>query len=159
VAHRVLLRGGERGERADVAPVGGLLEVLHAGDAVLREIVGVHALGGADARQEVAAEVGVALGAAFLEQALEHLRVEEVVAHGGVRAARVAGDRRHGGARLLAELAHAPARRGGKHAEARRLLDRHGARRDGHVGAVRPVEGHHLAHVHAVDVVGGEDRD
>src|SRR2546428_8945579 len=41
-AHRVLLRGGERRERADIAPVGALLVVLYAGHAVLGEIVGVH---------------------------------------------------------------------------------------------------------------------
>src|SRR5690242_6268151 len=46
-AHRVLLRGGERGQRADVAPIGGLLVLLDAGHAVLREVVRVDALAGA----------------------------------------------------------------------------------------------------------------
>src|SRR5262249_22678243 len=40
-AHRVLLRGGEGAQRADVAPVGALLEVAHARDVVAGEVVGV----------------------------------------------------------------------------------------------------------------------
>src|SRR5690242_21215014 len=50
-AHRILLRSGERRERADVAPVRRLLELLHAGHAVLREVVGEHAFAAANARQ------------------------------------------------------------------------------------------------------------
>src|SRR6185295_3418144 len=43
MTHRVLLRGGEGAQRADVAPVRRLLELLQAGHLVLREIVGVDA--------------------------------------------------------------------------------------------------------------------
>ena len=40
----------------------------------------------------------------------------------------------------------------------RGLLERHADRGHGHVGLARAVEVDHLAHVHAVDVVGGEHR-
>jgi hypothetical protein len=61
--------------------------------------------------------------------------------------------------RLLAEVADPAVSGGGDDAEARRLLERHAHRRHGDLGAPLAVEGDHLAHVHAVDVVGGEYRD
>src|SRR5688572_29283493 len=60
LSHRVLLGGGERRQGADVAPVARLLVVLHSGNAVLREIIGIHVTRGAQARQDVPAEIGVA---------------------------------------------------------------------------------------------------
>src|SRR5438270_13274281 len=77
-AHRVLLRGGERRQRADVAPVGALLELLHPRNVVLREVVREDLLGLADARQEVAAEVHLAAAARLFQQAAEHLRLEKI---------------------------------------------------------------------------------
>src|SRR5437660_1642290 len=59
-AHRVLLRGGERGKRADVAPVAALLELLHARHAVLAEVVRIDALVLAHAWQDVASEIDLA---------------------------------------------------------------------------------------------------
>src|SRR5882672_10956286 len=96
-AHRVLLRGGERGERADVAPVAALFELLHARHAVLAEVVRVDALAAARARQHIAPEIHLAALARLAQHALEHLGVEEVVAHRGVGVPRIARDR----ARLL----------------------------------------------------------
>ncbi len=60
---------------------------------------------------------------------------------------------------LLAELAHAAVGERRDDAEGRGLLHRHGDRRHRGVGFLRAVEGEHLAHVHPVDVVGGEHRD
>ena len=49
-----------------------------------------------------------------------------------------------------------PVRVDGQIAEARRLGHRHRARRHRDVRVVLPVEGHHLVHVHAVDVIRAE---
>ena len=157
-AHRVLLRGGERRQRADVAPVGALLELLHSGNAVLGEVVREDLLGLADARQEVAAEVHLAAAARLFQQAAEHLRLEKIVAHGGIGVARVAGDRRRV-FRLFAEFEHAPVRFRLEYAEAACLLGRHRQRRHGDIRAVGGVEVGHLLHVHAIDMVGGEHGD
>src|SRR2546423_13932850 len=99
--HRVLLRGGERRERADVAPVAALLEVLYPRHAVLAEVVRIDALALADARQHIAPEVHFPALARLAHHALERFRMEHVVAHRGVGVTRIAGDR----ARLLRLLA------------------------------------------------------
>src|SRR5690349_20543240 len=78
---RVLLRGCERRERADVAPVRRLLVLEEPGHLVLCKVVGVVARLFAEPRQQVAAEIELAARDAFLERALEHARVEEVIAH------------------------------------------------------------------------------
>src|SRR5690242_15374452 len=105
-AHGILLGGGERRERADVAPVGGLLVFLQAGNAILREIVGVHPLAAADPRQYVATEIQVAAAARLSQHALEHAGVEKIITHGRIGEVRLAGN----GARMprfLPEFAHA----------------------------------------------------
>src|SRR5690606_12119552 len=66
-AHRVLLRGGERTQRADVAPVRPLLVVLHARNLVGGKIVGIDAGRTCEARQHVAPEIDVAETSRFLE--------------------------------------------------------------------------------------------
>src|SRR5258708_31620963 len=56
-SHRILLRGGARGERADIAPVGAFFIILPARHPVPGQVVGVDAARLADARQHVAPEV------------------------------------------------------------------------------------------------------
>jgi hypothetical protein len=56
------------------------------------------------------------------------------------------------------ELAHPAVGRGGENAEARGLLERHADRGHGDVGVALAVRGDHLAHIHAVHMVGGEHR-
>jgi len=157
ITHGILPRGGKRGEGADVAPVTALLMVLHAGDAVLGEIVGVHALRAAEPRQDVAPEVGLAGAARLVQRPLQHVGIEQVISHRSIGARRIGGQRR-GLLRLLAELGDPAFGRGREDAEARSLLERHGHRGDGDVGAALAVEGGHLANVHPVHMVGGEYR-
>src|SRR6185436_5050108 len=120
--HRVLLRGGERGEGADVAPVGALFEFLQARNAVLPEVVGEDPARGAQAGKDVATEVGIAAPARLLEDAFQHLGLEQVVTHRGVGARRVARSRRRA-LGLLAEVAYAAVAGGGEHAEGRCVLE------------------------------------
>src|SRR5258708_38932251 len=91
-SHRILLRGGERGERADIAPVGAFFIILHARHRVLGEVVGVDAAGLADARQHVAPEVDLAELARLLQHALEHLRPAQIGAPRTVAKPRVPRD-------------------------------------------------------------------
>src|SRR5207302_4482715 len=58
--HRVLLRGGECRQRADVTPVAALLEVLYPRYAVLAEVVRIDAIVPAHARQHIAPEIDFA---------------------------------------------------------------------------------------------------
>src|SRR6267143_6603302 len=59
-AHRVLLRGRQRRQRTDVAPVTAVLEVLNTRHAVLAEVVRIDALALANARQHIAPEIHLA---------------------------------------------------------------------------------------------------
>ena len=86
--HRVLLRGGERRQRADVAPVGRLLVLLqsrHRGSARSRRRRRARCV---QSRGSMSRPKSMSPRATrLLERALEDLRVEQVVAHRRVRAA------------------------------------------------------------------------
>jgi hypothetical protein len=113
-----------RVDRAHVAPVGALLLVAHAGHPVLREVVGEQAVRRRQPRQDVPPEVLFAPLARFAQRAHQRLRAEDVVAHRGVNAARIARHRRRFG-RLLHEALDAPARLAENDAERGRLVERH----------------------------------
>ncbi len=117
--------------------------LLDAGHVVRGEIVGIDARAAGDARQDIAAEVGVAQAARLLQQLLQRRRIEQIVTHRGEDAARVAGNRRRR-RRLLAEVAHPAVGAGRDDAERGRVLDRHRHAGDRHLGVAGPVEGRHL---------------
>ena len=81
----------------------------------------------------------------FAMQGQQHIRVEQVVAHGREGAIRATGHRA-GVFRLFLELHDPPLRIGRDHAEAGRILQRHRQRRHGDVSlalaVVRPPSGH-----------------
>jgi len=130
-----------------------------ARDAVVTEVVGEEAVAPHLLGDDGAPEVVVALARRVLAQHVDQdLGREHVVAHRGERRARVARHRL-GRARLLDEGVDAAVRRRGHDAEVRGLGERHRAGRHRDVGAAREVELDHVAEVHAVDVVGAEDRD
>ena len=89
----------------------------------------------------------------------QHVGGEDVVAHRGVDLLGVVGQP-DGVGRLLAERGdHPPVVGGLDDAELVGERDRLADRRHRHAGAGLDVLGHHLARVHAVDVVGAEDDD
>ena len=157
-ADLVAAAAGERCERADVAPVAALLEILHTGDLVVGEIIGVYARLSAQPRQHVAPEVGLVSLARLAERVFQHVRLEKVVPHRSVRARCIVRQRRRV-LRLFAELAHPPVRLRRDYAEGRGALQRYGDRRHRGIGLLRAVKRNHLPHVHAVHMVGGEHCD
>ncbi len=130
-----------------------------ARDAVVAEVVGEQAVAPHLLGDDGAPEVVVALARGVLAQHVhQHLGREHVVAHRAERRGRIARHRL-GRARLLGEGVDAAVGPGGDDAELRGLGERHRAGRHRDVGAAREVELDHVAEVHAVDVVGAEDRD
>ena len=119
---------------------------------VAGEIVGVDALASRQARQDVVSEVGGPAAVTRQQQARQHVRVEQVIAHRDVGVRRIVrnGGRRFG---LLLETADLAGRAGRHYAERARAVDRNPRRRHRDIGAAGFVEADHLADVHAVDVV------
>jgi len=144
---------------ADVAPVGRRAGL--ALDAALGEAVGVDRGPLLDqVREDVLAEVvrAVAVGGVALELLEQEVAVEHVDAHGGERGVGPPGHgRRVPG--LLDEVQDPVVVVDVHHAEAAGLLARDLDAGDRGLGAAQHVRPQHLAVVHLVDVVAGQDDD
>jgi hypothetical protein len=157
--------GGDRGhvhvgvvvglERADVAPVEGFLAIL------VDEIVGEHFVLAEDGGQDVVAEVVLRLrvfGVAN-EGGEQDVGIENVDAHGGVDHAGVEGGADVGFLRLLEKAGDLAVAGDLDDAEAGDVGGLDGQGGEGDVGAGVDMLAEHLAVVHLVDVVAGEDED
>ena len=138
-----------------------MLPLAHAGHDVGGEVVDLSLAALDERRNQVAADVVARglVGSVDRDRVDEHVRAEHVVAHRGEDLVWRVGEP-DGVAGLLAERADRAAVVSGlDHAELACLLDRDPDAGHGHSRSGLDVLVHHLARVHAVDVVGTEHAD
>ena len=88
-AQNVRAGSGQCIERADVAPIAALFMRLDAWDSVGCKVISKEALAALQPREYFAAEIGFVSQARVCQQVLERARIENVVAHGYIRARRI----------------------------------------------------------------------
>ena len=122
------------------------------------EIVGKHPLRLNQAWQEILAKISFSQPVPLPQRLDQHIGREDVVSHRGEGARRITGHRRRVD-RLLTEAEYAPVFVGVNDAERRGFSDGNRQRGDTDVGMAAQVKINHLAHVHAIDMVGTKHHD
>ena len=107
--------------------------------------------------QDIASKVAAAVAARFRKEFRENVGIEQIIAHGGKCAGRVGCERRRP-FRFFLKFPDSAVAAGDDDAEGRGPFDRHRNCCDADIGVASPVKADHLADIHAVDMIGGENR-